>query len=201
MGKVSINLSLTKIWQSWYLFRRSKKIAPELDKFQYYLEKNLFNLCLELKNGKWSHGRYREYVVYDNKKRKISVALIRDRIVHRLIYEFLVNIYDKAFDYDVWSCRKGKGLWGAINRTQKLANKYIGSFVWRADIKKFFDNVDHDTLKNVLKRKITCCKTLEILGKIIDSYARNNEILHCDQVDKLNCVGGGLKEKELLLVT
>lgn len=52
------------------------------------------------------------------------MASVRDRIVHRLVYDFLVGIYDETFIYDAWSCRKGKGLLGAIERTQEFLMRY-----------------------------------------------------------------------------
>ena len=117
IGSESIDLSLKNIWGSWRQFRKGKKATDELHEFQYYLEKNLFELCEDLNCAKYRHGNYRKFIVNDNKRREISVAHIRDRVVHRLIYDYLENIYDKTFIYDAWSCRKGKGLLGAIERT------------------------------------------------------------------------------------
>jgi len=87
---------------------------------------------------------------------KIAVANIEDRIVHRLIYEYLVPIFDKTFIFDVWSCRKNKGLTAAIERVQKLFRGHKNFYCWRADIEKFFDNIDHQLLIKFLFRKIVC---------------------------------------------
>ncbi len=141
-----------------------------MDKFEFYLEKNLLNLWKDLNKNKYLHGGYRIFYVSDNKKRKISVASIRDRIIHRLIYDFLVIIYDKTFIFDVWSCRKNKGLFGAIERTQNFLESYPRSFIWRADIKKFFESVDQKILLEIIYRKIKDLKTLELLEKIITSF-------------------------------
>lgn len=93
-GNVSIDLSLKNIWKSWFAFRKGKKMTPELHNFQYNLEKNLYGLFKDLNNGNYRHGDYRKFVVCDNKRREISVAPIRDRVVHRLIYDFLEKLYD-----------------------------------------------------------------------------------------------------------
>lgn len=169
--KCPLDLSLSNIWKSWYLFRRGKKSTAELERFSYYLEKNLYDLFVDLNSGNYQHGPYRRFTVYDNKKRRISVAAIRDRVVHRLIYEYLNKIYDKTFIFDAWSCRKEKGLVGAIERTQKLLTKYPKSFIWRTDIKKFFDNVDHDVLLKILSLRTSDNKARAFLKEIIGSYA------------------------------
>jgi len=57
------------------------------------------------------------------------------------------HLVDPKLDYDVWSCRKDKGLHQALIRTKNLTTKYGHGWVWRADISKFFDNVDHQTLR------------------------------------------------------
>ncbi|MBI2632893.1 MAG: hypothetical protein HYW78_00690 [Parcubacteria group bacterium] len=171
MGNSSIDLSLANIWQSWFKFRTGKRKTKELEYFNYYLEQNLENLHFDLNSGRYKHGGYKKFIVTDNKRREISVASIRDRVVHRLLYEYLNKIYDKTFVYDAWSCRKNKGLFGAIERTQKFLNKHANFFAWRADIKKFFDNVDHQTLLEILFLKIRDNKTINILRKIISSYS------------------------------
>ena len=168
-----MDTSLSNIWKCWYLFRRGKRKTAEIDEFQYDLEKNIGELCRELNSGNYRHGGYRRFVVYENKKREIAVASVRDRLVHRIAYEYLVPIFDKTFIYDVWSCRKNKGLAGAIERAQRMMRGNKDCFVWRADVKKFFDTVDQATLTRVIARKIADPKALFILGEIIQSYPQD----------------------------
>lgn len=166
-----MNISIHNIWRCWNLFRKGKKKTKELRIFEYELENNLFQLHRDLNRGIYKHGQYYQFTVFDNKKRNIVVAPIRDRVVHRIIYEYLIPIFDKTFIYDVWSCRKGKGLQGAIERTQFFANKYANSFVWRADVKKFFDSVNQDILLKCIERRITDQQALQIIREIISSYS------------------------------
>lgn len=171
MGSVSIDLSLSNIWESWYQFRKGKRKTKELDNFQYFLEKNLRKLHSEFNSGAYRHGGYRKFIVNDNKRREVAVASVKDRIIHRLVYKYLVKIYDKTFIFDAWSCRKKKGLVGAIERAQTFLSKYPGGFIWRSDIKKFFDNVDHKILMDILCFRIVDPKAVYLLAKIIGSYS------------------------------
>ncbi len=170
MGNESIDLGLKNIYRSWFAYRKGKKPSHDLDHFQYNLDEELHNLHQVLDNNTYEHGNYRKFTVTDNKKREISVASVRDRVVHRLLYDYLVEIFDKTFIFDAWSCRKGKGLTGCINRTQQFIKGYSAGFVWRADIRKFFDNVDHHILFQILKRKIRDEKALLLLKEVIDSF-------------------------------
>lgn len=168
----SIEVSLESVWKSWFAFRKGKRVTDELDTFQYYLEGNLMQLFLDLDNATYRHGGYQHFVVNDNKRRRISVAGIRDRVVHRLVYDHLNAIYDKTFIHDVWSCRKEKGLLGAIERTQQLLHGYSNSYVWKCDVQKFFDSIDHQTLLNVMALRITGDKTLHTLQTILASSVK-----------------------------
>lgn len=169
-GSDSINISLSNLLISWNKFKSGKKRTKELEVFEYNLERNLFGLYTELKKRTYQHGGYRRFTVNDNKKRDISVSNTRDKVVHRLLYDYLVEIFDKTFIYDAWSCRKNKGLIGAITRAQDLVGRYKTGYVWRSDIKKFFDHVDQETLSSILKRKVHCDTALWLLEEIIKSY-------------------------------
>lgn len=152
------------------MFRRGKKSTQEIDTFCYFLEENLLRLRQDLINGTYQHSGYKSFRITDTKRRDISVACIRDRIVHRLLYDYLVSVFDKNFIYDAWSCRKDKGLLAAITRTQQLLKKHKNGFVWRSDITKFFDSIDHKILKTVIRRKVKDQKALQIIDTIINSY-------------------------------
>ena len=169
IGNGSIDFSLSNIWKSWFKFRKGKRITKALGYFQYHLEENLWRLYVDLNNGKYRHGGYRHFTIKEKKRRDIAVASIRDRVCHRLVYEYLVAVFDKTFIYDAWSCRKDKGVVGAIKRTELFLRKYPGSFVWRADIKKFFDNINREKLIEMVSRKIADKKAIWLIKEIINS--------------------------------
>ncbi len=116
-----LDLSLTNIWQAWRAFRAGKKPSREIIIFESDLERNLLLLCADLNNGSYQHGGYSHRIVNEKKRRDIAVATVRDRVVHRLLYDYLVPLVDPKLDYDVWSCRKGKGLHQALFRTKHLS--------------------------------------------------------------------------------
>jgi len=133
------------------------------------------NLNNQLLDGSYRHGRYHNFTIYDPKQREIIVAEVKDRVVHRMVYEYLVRVWDKSFCFDAWSCRVGKGLHGAIQRTSHNMEKYKDGWLWRSDIAKFFNNIDHDRLKFLLRTKIDKPNILDLLDKIIDSYHYENK--------------------------
>jgi retron-type reverse transcriptase len=167
-----IDLSLKNIWRSWFAFKKGKRHTGEFYEFEFQLENNLLALHSELNGGVYRHGGYRRFTVFEHKKREISVAGMRDRVVHCLIYDYLVNVFDKTFIYDAWSCRKGKGLMACIERTQGFLGKNPHSFVWRADIRKFFASIDQETLLRVLSRRVQEQKARWLIGEIVRSFSQ-----------------------------
>lgn len=172
----SIDISLTNIWRSWLAFRQDKKPSREIHAFELELEYNLLRLCTDLNTGRYEHGGYNHRIINEKKRRDIAVASVRDRVVHRLLYDYLVPLVDPKLDYDVWSCRQGKGLHEALKRTHHLLHKYGHGWVWRADISKFFDNVNHVVLKECLLRFATAKKAQNLLDKVLSSYIHNRSV-------------------------
>lgn len=170
----SINFSLSNIFRSWYRFRRGKRTSSEILTYQYSLEDNLYQLSKDLNNQTYRHGSYDHYTVEDSKKRDIAVAGIRDRVVHRLMYDYLTPVWDKTFIFDAWSCRKDKGLHQAVARSQKFMSIYSKGWFWRSDITKFFDSVDQATLLKILERRVFCPRALWLAQDILSSYHKHN---------------------------
>ena len=170
-GNSSIDISLADVWRSFVAFRTGKKPSRAIVEFEYDLLDNIIKLDAELKAGTYKHGPYAHMIVNDNKRRDIAVASVCDRVVHRLLYDYLVTIWDKTFNYDAWSCRQNKGLHGAIDRAQRFMRQYKDGWLWRGDITKLFDSVDKHTMKRLLRRRVNDPTALWLLDEIIDSYS------------------------------
>ncbi len=170
MGSVSIDVSIEGLWRAWQRFARGKRRTPAFDHFAFHLERHLRALACELATRTYRHGTYRTFTVRDPKRRVIAVAPIRDRVVHRLVYDVLVERFDRVFLFDVWSCREGKGLHAAIDRVEGFLSSFPHCTVWRADISRFFESVDHDVLRSCLRRRVTDEQTWFVLDRIIYSH-------------------------------
>ncbi len=143
--------------------------------FERNLEDNLFALQNELKNKTYRHGKYQAFYVYDPKLRHIHKAEVSDRIIHRLLYKYLYELFDKSFIYDSYSCRIGKGAHKAVKRLEKftrIVSKNYTKNCWalKLDIKKFFASIDHEILLRLLKLKINDKDILGLLKQVIDSF-------------------------------
>ena len=74
--------------------------------FEMHLEDNLFDLYGRLMNGTYKHLPYTYFQVFDNKKRDIYKAEVMDRVVHQIIYDHLLAIFDPDFIADSYGLKR-----------------------------------------------------------------------------------------------
>ena len=135
--------------------------------FNFNLEDNLIQLNKELKNKNYKPGSYRSFYIYEPKKRLISAAPFRDRVVHHAICNIIEPIFDKIFIFDSYANRKGKGTHAGIRRVQHYIRK--NRYLLQCDIKKYFPSIDHEILKEEIRHKISDPDTLFLINTIIDA--------------------------------
>jgi retron-type reverse transcriptase len=154
---------------------RGKRLKPGAARFFFNLEHHLVRLHEELAAKTYRPGPYRTFTIYEGKKRQISAAPFRDRVVHHALTGPLEPIFDPSFVYDSYACRKGKGTHAAVDRCQRFARRY--GYVLKADVRKYFPSIDHEILKERIARKIKDPHVLWLVGRIIDHSNPQDPVL------------------------
>ncbi len=155
---------------------RSKPITAERAHFEFNMERELVRLRNELKNGCYRPGRYRTFTIYDPKKRLISAASYRDRVVHHCLCAVIEPLFDRMFLPQNYANRKGRGLHKGIRMASRIVNRY--KYVFKADIVRYFPSIDHEILKEKIRRKIKCKKTLALIDQIVDNSNKQEPVCH-----------------------
>ncbi|MDO9068799.1 MAG: RNA-directed DNA polymerase [Deltaproteobacteria bacterium] len=154
--------------------RRGKRMKEGCATFEMNREAELWRLHHELRDGTWKPGAYREFTIYERTPRKISAAPYRDRVVHHAICNIIEPIFDRCFIHDTYACRTGKGTHAALERFTHFAAK--SRYVLKSDIRKYFPSIDHEILKNKIRRKIKCRPTIALIDAIIDGSNPQDEV-------------------------
>ena len=128
--------------------RKHKTLKPYVIKFTKNLKENLLELQVELFLHSYRPKPLQTFILRDPKTRKISKSDFRDRIVHHAICNIIEPIFDKSFIYDSYANRKGKGALKALERFDYFKRKVTKNnkkvaYVLKADIKHYFETVDH----------------------------------------------------------
>jgi retron-type reverse transcriptase len=141
------------------------KAGPAL--FNLNLERELLSIQQSLLNRTYRHGPYRDFFVFDPKRRLISAAPYRDRVVHHALCNVIEPIFERSFIHDSYACRKGKGSHAAVRRYTEFARK--NRYVLKCDIQKYFQSVDHAILLDMVSQKIRCPGTLWLIESVVAS--------------------------------
>jgi len=147
--------------------RRRKRFKRGAYEFDFAWESNLLQLKQQLHDGTYEPGDYRHFYIYEPKRRKISAAPFRDRVVHHAIVGVLEPIYERRFIYDSYACRQGKGTHRAIRRAQQYLRKC--PYFLKTDIVRFFPNVDHAIMVETLGKSIRDSRLMALLEQVIAS--------------------------------
>lgn len=153
--------------------RQGKRKKPNVARFEARLEYKIYQLAEELSSQTYQPGEYKTFRIFDPKERMISAAPFRDRVVHHALCNIIEPIFDRTLIFDTYANRKGKGTHAGIRRCQEFSRKF--SHVLKADIQKYFPSIDHDILKQIIRRKTKCKETLWLIDLIIDNSNRQEE--------------------------
>lgn len=146
---------------------RGKRGTASVARFEYRAEEHLAGLQRELLAGTYRPGGYVHFHIKDPKRRKISAARFRDRVVHHALCNLIEPRFERLFMPDSYANRAGKGTHKAIDRLQGLARRY--RYVLRADIVQHFASVDHRILLDILRRQIPETDIMALVEAIVDS--------------------------------
>ena len=142
--------SYENLYEAFVSAAKGKGDRAEVVIFSWDLEKNLFDLQRDLRNGTYTVGPYREFYVKYPKKRLVMALGFRDRIVQWAIYRQIDPYVDKRFIYHSYGCRKEKGTllaaeclenWLRIISRKPDAKEYR---IIKGDVAKYFYRVDHE---------------------------------------------------------
>lgn len=173
-------ISVNNLLEAWEEFVKGKRQNRDIQIFQMRLMDNIFALHRDLLHHTYKHGGYQAFNISDPKPRNIHKATVRDRLLHHAIYRILYPFFDKTFIADSFSCRVGKGTHKAVNRFRDFAFKVSKNntrtcWVLKCDIRKFFANIDHEILLDILKEYIPDNNILWLLEEVIESFWVNKK--------------------------
>jgi len=147
--------------------QRGKRFRHNVLTFNYNLETELFQLNTELAQKTYQPGTYKTFEIVEPKRRLISAAPYRDRVVHHALCNIIVPIFERTFIADSYANRVGFGTHRALRRFTQFARSQ--RYVLQCDIRQYFPSIDHAILKTQLRRKLKCKDTLWLIDTIIDN--------------------------------
>jgi RNA-directed DNA polymerase len=149
--------------------RRGKRDRHAIQRFGSDLSRNIAQLRAQLLDERVLWQGYRMFEIRDPKPRRIAAPAFSDRVLHHAIAQVIEPELERVAIFDSYACRTGKGLHRAIERTRAFVRRW--RWFLQLDVRKYFDSIDHEILRQRLERRFKDRALLELLGGLIDSYS------------------------------
>jgi len=148
---------------------RGKRGRPAAAGYEYGLADRLLELKHELESSRYRPGSFVHFLIHEPKRRKISAAPFRDRLVHHALCNVIEPRFERLFVPDSYANRPGKGTHRALDRLQAFSRHF--RYVFRADIVKHFPSIDHEILRATLARVIPEDDLMALVDRVLESGA------------------------------
>ena len=163
--------------------QKGKRFQPNVLAFNFNLEEELLQLRSKLLDQTYRPGSYYTFEITDSKRRLISAAPYRDRVVHHALCNIIEPILNRTLIADTYANRIGYGTHRALKRFTQLCR--TNHYILLCEVSKYFLSIDHNILKSILRRKIKCPQTLWLIDLIIDSSNLQEPVNHYFEGDDL----------------
>ena len=148
---------------------RGKRGHPNVAAFEHRVEDNILQLQRELVEQIYAPGPYVNFTIHEPKRRWISAAPFRDRVVHHALCNVIEPMFERSFVRDTYANRLGKGTHRALERCQQFARRH--RYVLQFDVRQFFPAIDHAILEQTLARKIHDPQVMWLVSRVLGSGA------------------------------
>jgi group II intron reverse transcriptase/maturase len=140
------------------------------DVLKSYLQENWSRLKQELESGRY----YPEAVLgvtipkRSGGKRLLGIPTTSDRMIQQAIHQELSPLFEPDFSPYSYGFRPVKSAGQAIVQARQYINQGH-SYIVDIDLKSFFDEVNHDYLMNLIKRKVGDRQLLRLIWRYLRS--------------------------------
>jgi retron-type reverse transcriptase len=151
------------LYLAWRKARKNKRYKLSTARFGQNLDAELLSLHRALAAQSYQPGEYVHFLIHEPKRRLISAAPFRDRVVHHALCNIIEPIYERKFIDDSFANRKGKGTHAALDRCTHFLRRY--RYVLPCDVQQFFPAIDHAILKHILQCWVSMDNSMRTMGK------------------------------------
>lgn len=176
-----MDLSFEDVIEAYYSCRKNKRTTYSSLEFEMNLERNLYELYKDLRDGEYSISPSICFVVKQPKVREVWAAQFRDRVVHHIIYNKLSPYWNRRFEADSCACIPGRGtMYGAIRLESHIRSSTENwskeAFYLKCDLANFFTSIDKNILWEYLNPTIREEWVKELCYKVLFNFPIENGI-------------------------
>jgi RNA-directed DNA polymerase len=171
----------------WCFYQLRQNAAAGVDKvtfaeYEQNLEDNLRRLVEKLKRKRYRAKLVRRKHIPKSggKTRALGIPALEDKLLQLACAKILGSIHEEDFMDFSWGYRKGRGGREASRRLADDLHRGRYGWVVEADIKGFFDHLDHDWMIKMLERRVEDRAFLRLVRKWMKAgvLEESGQVLH-----------------------
>lgn len=160
------------LWAAWERVRRNRgaagvdRVTLAFVEEDYGVARLLGELQADLRSGSYRPAPARRVDIPKpaGGVRPLGIPTVRDRVAQAATKIVLEPIFEADFVDDSYGFRPGRSALGAKERIRKAFRQGYTQ-VAEADIRGFFDNIDHDVLMVQVGRRVSDRRVLKLVGQ------------------------------------
>ncbi len=132
------------------------------------LEVNLQSLLERAKSGAYKAPPVRRAYIPKGKgseTRPLGIPTFEDKVLQRAVAMVLQAVYEQDFRPSSFGFRPGRSAHQALDTLWKRSTRTAGGWVIEIDIRRYFDMIDHQRLRKVLRQRVLDGVLLRLIGK------------------------------------
>jgi len=187
--------AFANLWEAWQKVKENHGSAGidrmTVKRFDEDAYARIEHLQTDLRNKTYRPRPVRRVFIpkSDGGERPLGVPTVQDRIVQQALLQILGPIFEAKFSSRSHGFRPERGCATALEVVDQ-AVRHGYEWVVDADIKAFFDTVDHNKLINSINEEISDGSVLQLIGRILKAGVIHPEVDDVEPTDLGTPQGG-----------
>jgi RNA-directed DNA polymerase len=143
------------------------------------LEANLEDLLGRTKLGTYRAPPVRRVDIPkgDGKTRPIGIPTFEDKVLQRAVVMLLEPVYEQDFYDFSYGFRPGRSAHDALQALDRGLWEMGGGWVLDVDVRNFFDTIDHEKLRDLLRQRVADGVVVRLIGKWLRAGVLDNGVV------------------------
>ncbi|TKI05056.1 transcription elongation factor GreAB [Martelella alba] len=168
--------------RAWELTRKNAAAGVDgqtAEKYAEHLEQNLQSLLCRIKSGDYRAPAIRRVYIpkSDGQRRPLGLPTFEDKIVQRAVVMILEPVYEQSFNSCSFGFRPGRSAHHALQYLRNHIMDEGGRWILDIDIRKYFDTINYQHLREFLDRRVTDGVIRKLIDKWLKAGVMENDVL------------------------